>query len=183
MIKCLSSYFSGVFYFKCPSSTVKSLPHQHLLFVLGEHTFKWIKCLKKLMTETSSFQMNKLLILTGNSSLLSLYLASVHIVLSVWPSVEEVTETKRVAEGLKHKWTSVCCPEQGTLCLLRRAIGLIQTGLFHWLFDGDLSGLRNLCFSALIYLSWTLLYTTSGINQLCVVLGRSEAHYCLFHVH
>lgn len=48
-----------MFYFKCPSSTVKSLPHQHLLFVLEEHTFKWIKCLKKLMTETSSFQMNK----------------------------------------------------------------------------------------------------------------------------
>lgn len=47
--------------------------------------------------------MNKLLILTCVSSLLSLYLASVHIVLSIWPSVEEVTETKRVADGLKHK--------------------------------------------------------------------------------
>lgn len=47
--------------------------------------------------------MAKLLILTGGSSLLSLYLASVHIVLSVWPSVEEVTETKRAVDGLKHK--------------------------------------------------------------------------------
>ena len=47
--------------------------------------------------------MSKLLILTGNSSLLSLYFTSVHIVLSVEPSVEEVTETKRVADSLKHK--------------------------------------------------------------------------------
>lgn len=47
--------------------------------------------------------MNKVLILTGDSSLLSLYLASVHIVLSEGPSVEEVTETKKGADGLKHK--------------------------------------------------------------------------------
>lgn len=135
--------------------------HTTMVFVLGKHSFKCVEFLKVLIAETFSFHMNKLLILTGSSAPLSLYLASVHIVLSVWPAVEEVTETKRVADGLKHKWTSVCCPglvqNRALSVFLRSATGLLQTGLFHWLFDSDLTGLRNLCFSALISLTLTLL--------------------------
>lgn len=52
----------------------------------------------------------------------------------VWLSVEEVTETKRVADGLKHNWSSVVLAslKQGTLCLLRRAMGSLLTGLLQW---------------------------------------------------
>lgn len=153
--KCSISFFRIVFCVKLTSNTFKRLSYQHLplrrrmpsLIIKTYFQVTVIKCPKILISETISFQMHKLLILISNSSLLSLYLASVHIVLSVWPCVEEVTETKRVADSLKHKWSSVCWPgfvQNRGLRLLRSAMGQ------QWLLDTDLTGLGNRCFSALI---------------------------------